>query len=139
MPESSGKWRCLRSGACCRAVDEVVMTHAERSALETAAPPPTVRLAWAPHADSRFVRLLTPGGCPLLAFEDGLAVCTVHAVRPYNCRRWMCGRETVEEPVDLAPVPLRVLRSRDLRRQYAVTQRKAQRWARAHGWPCDAQ
>lgn len=113
------------------------MTPAERLEIECAVPPPmAAALSWAPHADGGFLRLLTPGGCPLLSKDDtGRAVCTVHAVRPYNCRRWGCYRSDYTQPADMAgPVPVTVLRTRDLRRQYARMQRKAQRWAVTHGW-----
>ena len=53
------------------------MTHAERMELERAAP--EAALLWSDHADSRFIRLLTPGGCPLLHMDGDLA--TLHGSR----------------------------------------------------------
>lgn len=107
------------------------MTHAERAEIERVS---SLVLSWQPHDDSRFVRLLAHP-CPLLASdEQGQAVCTVHAVRPYNCRRWGCFRDDCSEAVDMRVIPVHVLKSRELRRQYARLQRKAQGWAMAHGW-----
>lgn len=113
------------------------MTVQERDVLMPAVPH-GARLAWAPEPDPRLVRLLTPQGCLLLARDaDGQAVCTVHAVRPYQCRRFMCGRDSCDEPVEIAAVPAKVLQSRDLRRQYARNQNRAQVWALDHGWTRD--
>jgi len=103
------------------------MTHQERAAIEALGPPQ--RLLWRPDADPRFVRLLA-GPCPLLN-EAGL--CSVYDVRPMNCRRYMCGRQDGEAWTPES-IPVRVLESRDLRRQYALNERKAQRWGLAHGW-----
>ena len=50
-------WACQRSGDCCRAVDEVVMTHEERAEVERAAGS-RVSLTFEQHTDSRFARLL---------------------------------------------------------------------------------
>lgn len=106
------------------------MTHAERAEIERATPPGVV-LSFVPHDDAHFVRL-TAKPCPLLGADN---LCTVYAVRPYNCRRWGCFRDDVTcEPLDNQPVPAVLLVDRAKRRQYAVMQRHAQRWARAHGW-----
>jgi Fe-S-cluster containining protein len=87
--------------------------------------------------------------CPLLAFEGGLASCTVHDIRPLNCRRFQCGRvvgEAFEEDppgraesvMGCANLTDRVLQSRAWRRQYAQHQRKAMRtWGLKHGWRDD--
>lgn len=102
------------------------MTVAERAAIEQVSTRP---LSWRLHADSRFVRLLA-GPCPLLEADGS---CSVYDVRPFNCRLYMCGRQDGEAWTDEA-IPLRILTNRDLRRQYALNERKAERWGRAHGW-----
>lgn len=121
-------WQCQKTGDCCREVDEVVMTPAERMEIERAAPSGVV-LSFAPHADDRFVRL-TAKPCPLLV--DNL--CSVHAVRPFNCRRWGCFRDDYSQPPEMTMVPAAMLKTRSNRRQALVMQRHAQRWARSHGW-----
>lgn len=108
------------------------MTHAERAALEPAVPPGVV-LAWQPHEDSRFVRLQAHP-CPLLRMEGKTAICTVHAVRPFNCRRFGCFRDDCSAPLDLEAVPVMLMTNRSLRRQYARMQNRAQVWALDHGW-----
>jgi Fe-S-cluster containining protein len=117
---------------------EVVMTHAERGEIERAVLPPIAdALAWAPHADARFTRLLMPQGCPLLAKPDGVATCTVHAVRPMNCRKYGCFRMDVDRelvPRNEAETLINILRSRDFQRQAVQMERKAQRWGASHGW-----
>ena len=137
-------WSCDRSGDCCRQVSQIVMTPHE--AVELARARPDVELHFYQHLDKRFV-YLQGQPCPLLGSSDsGLAVCTVWAVRPYNCRRFGCFRpdpstEPYEpEAVDYDNARLGCanlsdrLHDRGVRRQYAKMQRKAQRWALKHGW-----
>lgn len=133
-------WACHQTGDCCRAVDEVLMTKEEAEALR-----PLVsdekwgQLVWTPGPpDTRglFVKLKA-FPCPLL---DADGKCTVHAARPYNCRRFGCLRSSTTEPF----IPdhgefgcgntREGLRDRDLRRDYALMQQKGMRWALAHGW-----
>lgn len=103
------------------------MTDAERQALEAAHPGPA---QYRPHpSDARFL-LLRAGPCPY--YDEG---CQVYAVRPMNCRRYGCGRVDITAPRDQKPIPMRFYTDRTFRRQYAVMQRDAQRWGRAHGWP----
>lgn len=135
-------WACRRTGECCRRVERVVMTPAERDELVRRRP----GIAWRFVADvPGFVALLARP-CPLLATDQaGLAVCTVHDVRPYNCRRFACGRVDVKtEPFEATPdtwgcrnLADRIAQSRPFRRFYARLQRRAQRWAVAHGWRHD--
>ena len=106
------------------------MTRPEFDALLEAKPEvtPKARL----RADG-FVEM-TAGPCPYLAENR----CSVYAVRPLNCRRFMCGRMDVNEPLENVPVPMKVLTSRDLRRQYALNQRRAMaRWGMRMGWTHD--
>ena len=112
------------------------MTHAERDVLARAASSlGGVPLTFAPCVESGFVRLQTPNGvCPLFTRMEGQGTCTVHEVRPYNCRRWGCYRTDYTQPPDMRPIPVHALSNRDLRRQYARAQAKAQVWADAHGW-----
>lgn len=121
-------WACAKTGTCCREVDEVVLTHAERAEIERAAPSGVV-LSFLPHADARFVRL-TAKPCPLLVGN----LCAVHAVRPMNCRRWGCFRDDLSEPPEMVPVPAKALATRENRRRFQMMERKAQKWGRAHGW-----
>lgn len=121
------KWVCSKRGDCCREPAEVVMTQAERTEILAR----TDRiLAWRLHADPRFV-VLVAHPCPLLT-ADGR--CSVYAVRPYNCRRFSCFREDGEPWAGEGGVIRKLYASRDLSRQDALTQRRAQRWARTHGW-----
>ncbi len=141
-------WRCQRSGECCTKPDGVVMTHEEQLVVQQAAErvlpiAQLVRMAWTPVAQG-FV-MLRGQPCPLYADHT----CLIHDERPYACRRFACLRPDVEsEPLrmmPLSPVLLygqigcsnlrdRLLHSRVARRLYARIQRKAQRWARRHGW-----
>ena len=144
-------WSCQRSGDCCSSVSQIVMTREEAEIVRahTAIP-----LTFYTHLDRRFV-YLTGKPCPLLDYETdvrghrGPAVCTVHAVRPYNCRRFGCFRPDVRsEPYEPETVDLPLLRlgcanlsdrlaNRGVRRAYALMQRKAARWALTHGWSQD--
>lgn len=140
---------CQRSGDCCRRAGAVVMTPSERDLLLHARPDLAPRfVAQSPG----FVALLPVEGtrqCPLLAFEGGLATCTVHDIRPTNCRRFWCGRpDPAIEPYedDIRPIAVmgcrnltdRVLDSRPFRREMAQRQRKVMRsWGLKHGWRDD--
>jgi len=118
-------WNCRQCGDCCRTIKAVIMTPAEAVELQRAAPDvPVVFREW----DRRTVRLIA-NPCPYLRGTQ----CLVHAVRPYNCRRYLCFREPGEPFVD-TPIPHRALVNPSLRRQYAANQRRAQGWARQHGW-----
>lgn len=110
---------------------------------------PDLSLKWYQHPDRRFV-LLRGRPCPLLRMDAGVATCTVHAARPYSCRRFKCYRpDPSTEPYEPEPLDLergrlgcanlsdRLAQSRAVRRDYALNQRKAQRWALAHGWAPD--
>lgn len=121
-------WKCHQTGECCRRVEAVTLRHEELDALRHARPDVTLEVADIGDGFAQF----KAGPCPFL---DG-HTCGVYDARPLNCRRWMCGRTSHDEPlVDLAPIPMRVLRDRDLRRQYALNQRRAMaRWGHAHGW-----
>lgn len=103
-------------------------------------------LQWTPHpSDPKFVNL-TAAPCPFL---EGQNRCTVHDIRPYNCRRFGCLRpDPRSEPLVMAPLsPIlhygtvgcsnlreRLMQSRVARRIYALLQRKGMRWALKHGW-----
>lgn len=108
------------------------MTSQEWAAIQGVAPDATAPVA---HPDGRFVQY--EGPCPLLA-ED--KTCSVYAVRPYQCRRFMCLRhDTSEPPIFGGPVgcynALAAMRTdREALKFYRHNQRRAQVWAVAHGW-----
>jgi hypothetical protein len=113
------------------------MTPAERDELTRASDRPMVFR----DLDGGKVALQPSPGtdtCPLLSDAGD---CTVHTVRPYNCRRWGCFRPTTDEPFALAVrpdgQPLRLYTSKPVARQMARMQRAAQPWALAHGWVPD--
>lgn len=106
------------------------MTKEEAAEIVHAAPP-TIRLQFRPEADG-FVAMKA-GPCPLFAFSQ----CLVYDVRPYNCRRFGCMRpDVIAEPFEVAGTNMldRVKTSRIARRMAERMQRKAQLWARRHGW-----
>lgn len=131
-------WTCLRSGDCCEQPRYVVVTQRERRVLEAAAQKlEIVGLQWRAGERPSHTHLVARP-CPFFTRDEaGQGVCRVYDERPYNCRRFMCGRTTTEESYDRGAVdgiPLRVLTSADLRQQYADNQCAAQAWADAHGW-----
>ena len=137
-------WTCQRSGHCCEAIGEVVMRNEERIAIEAYLDRTDLPFASAVEAGQvvpGFVALKAHP-CPLLAYDKGLAVCTVYPVRPYNCRRWGCFRpDPRTEPLEpdagflgAACVRERFEQSREVRRALELMQRKAKRWGRNHGW-----
>jgi hypothetical protein len=125
------------------------MTPSERDLLLARRPDLATRfVAQSPG----FVALLPVDGtqrCPLLEMTDALATCTVHDIRPINCRRFWCGRPNpATEPFedDISRVAVmgcknltdRVLQSRPFRREMAKRQRHVMRtWGHKHGWRDD--
>lgn len=147
MRPIEAKWQCKRSGDCCQSVSQIVMTPQEAIRVRDARP--DLVLQWYHHPDRRFV-YLRGRPCPLLHMDGDVATCTVHPVRPYNCRRFGCYRpDPASEPYESEPLDLehgrlgcanlsdRLAQSRAVRRDYALRQRKASRWALQHGWTQD--
>lgn len=111
--------------------------------MERAAP--DAALLWSAHVvDGRFIRLLTPGGCPLLRMDGDVATCTVHDVRPYQCRRFGCFRKDVTTeayedggPLGCVNLSDRIEQSLDAHEAYRALQKRAQPWALKMGWTRD--
>jgi hypothetical protein len=120
-------WTCLETGDCCRMVKGVTMTWAERREIEAVTDRP---LRWT-AGERPATTMLLAHPCPLLGDDNR---CTVYAVRPYSCRRWGCGRTERSQPVEDAPVPLRVRQSAELLADMRAMQADAQPWALVHGW-----
>lgn len=120
----------MQTGDCCRAIREVVVTHAERALMERAAPS-GLALTFAAHRDPRFARLLAPHGCPLLSGS----MCSIYQDRPVNCRRYGCGRKdvTYERVNPSQAIPARFYTDRPFRRQMQLMERKAVQWGVKHG------
>lgn len=69
--------------------------------------------------------------CPFYSDAGG---CAVYDVRPYNCRRFQCGRwEPSRQPFAIDPMPV-IRADNDLRWSYSKNQRQHAAWALAHGW-----
>jgi len=88
--------------------------------------------------DDRF-RVMTLHPCPFLSDQN---LCLVHDIRPYNCRRFMCGRVNVQREsyetdqqgscLNLADRMETSLRFAEF---YNAAERRAQKeWAKSHGW-----
>ena len=120
------EWQCMRTGDCCRIPSRVTMTPEERRALEQARP--DIPAQWVTHPDG-FVDLVA-GPCPYLDGND----CAVYEVRPYNCRRYLCGREPGDPFEPGIAIPLKMLIRPERRDQYHRNQVEAQTWATQHGW-----
>lgn len=129
-------WTCHRTGDCCEQQPFVLMTTEERAEIEAATDRQVTWMAkdgWS---------ALQAAPCPLLdRDEDGLAVCSVYDVRPYNCRRFACGRvspetEAYESDAQGRNVNMmeRLATSRPFRSWARRLQRQGQQWALAHGW-----
>jgi hypothetical protein len=123
-------WQCMQTGDCCRSVEAITVTGAELDAMRAAKDVPLKVQA----LGNGFVRI-EAAPCPFL---DGTK-CAIYASRPLNCRRYICGRDNADAFVDFTqPIPVQVLQSRDLRRQYALNQRRAMAtWGHRMGWADD--
>lgn len=134
-------WSCSMTADCCKAVSTVLMTPLEaQEIVHYIGSERTATLKWRMTESPKFIRLVAHP-CPLL---DG-NLCSVHPVRPYNCRRWGCFRPDVAvealEPdhsfLGCANARERFMQDHGVRRQLKQMQRKAQKWARRHGWTED--
>lgn len=133
-------WTCRQTGDCCRAVPVVTMSTDEQQLLLMH---PLVKdrvLPWQPDPQPGFVQLKAQP-CPLLGANN---LCTVHEIRPYNCRRFICGRVDVHSepyeqggPLGCYNLSDRIETSERFRHHAETTQRKAQPWALEHGWRRD--
>src|ERR1700680_2650030 len=118
-------WRCVGDGACCTKTAEVIMTKEEPAELVHASQRDIVMTFR--KVDDKFVALRA-APCPLYAFKK----CLVYAVRPYNCRRFICMRPDVKAErfdADGSSMMDRVKTSRVARRLAQVHQRRAMGWA----------
>lgn len=127
-------WRCVGAGDCCTQPSEIVITVEEAAVLVQHAAS-SITLQFRPFGDDPHFVALKAHPCPL--YDAREKTCTVYAVRPMNCRRFLCMRPNVHtEPFEISGANMmdRVRTSRIARRLAARTQRKAQRWGLAHGW-----
>ena len=121
-------WTCQQVGECCQQTPGVTMTLAEAKIVTGLADRAARPLTWTERPEHGFVTLIA-APCPF--YKNG---CAIYESRPYNCRRGGCFRWFPRtEAFANDPMP-RINADRDLKRSYAQQQRKAQRWAVAHGW-----
>jgi Fe-S-cluster containining protein len=147
-------WTCHQTGDCCRTKTPLTVTAEERTLLEAqgnlATRPPVFTLHPDEEAQREALRArgemiwpevkfyqLERGPCPFLAGSS----CIVYDSRPFNCRRFMCGRvdptqESFEEGGEMGCYNLqdRILTSARFEEFAAANQRRAQKWALEHGW-----
>lgn len=129
------QWECQRDGACCRTIGAVAMTRAEWALLEQRRPLRPVQLDTERLQAQGMVEMRAEP-CPF--FRLATNECTVYDVRPYNCRRFQCGRhDVIAQPFPQNAMRL-ILADNDLKWSYEANQRAHQPWARAHGWTDDA-
>lgn len=119
----------------------VVMTQKERALLDAKHLMARRPLVWQRFESDpdRFVQL-EARPCPFLSDQN---TCLVYDSRPYNCRRFMCGRvDPVQESFEQDPATGQCLNFVDrigtslrFREHYASVQRRHGReWAEGHGW-----
>lgn len=150
-------WTCHQTGDCCRAVTHVTVTKEERAILEAhqAAAVRPLSFVLHPEEEARIKALKEGGEIPLdkdirfyqmeakpCPFLSSQGLCTVHASRPYNCRRFMCGRVDVTQesfedggPMGCHNLSDRINTSLRFQEYFASHMRRAQKdWALSHGW-----
>ena len=147
-------WVCHRTGDCCRENTGVAVSANERGLLEHKLVVATRVPVFTVHPDDQAVidrayaqgvpapspkfYILEKGPCPYLAGDN---TCLVYDIRPYNCRRFACGRtdptqESLESGGSMGCYNLsdRLETSLRFMEWYRAFQRRAQDWARLHGW-----
>lgn len=127
---------CDQRGDCCRETPYIVVSRQEAEVLGHAAQGLGAPLWFRPHTEAGF-RQLCGQPCPFLQDNQ----CRVYDVRPYNCRRFICGRPSGSaEPWDMrvsgecVNFTARVSQSVTFYRHACEVQAAAQPWAVAHGW-----
>lgn len=133
------KWTCRRSGDCCLNVD-IRLTVDEAGTMQAATAIPL--LFNTAEKATGWLRLTKDGACPCLVREaDGSATCSVWDARPYQCRRFQCGRPDPQAegyeiggPLGCRNLSDRLQTSAQFAAEYDANQRRAQKWALAHGW-----
>ncbi len=108
----------------------IVMTTAEWDVLKDR---PSVRpvVADTSRADTGWIALKA-APCPY--FDTAAKECTVYESRPFNCRRFQCGRwDVTTQPFTISPMAI-IRADNDLRWSYDRNQRAHTEWALAHGW-----
>ena len=144
-PNVPPAWSCHRCGACCTRPSALLVTDAELDEMILATSgriTPTTR-----QVPGGFV-LIKAAPCPFYYQTDKppypqrrsprkpavLHACACYDVRPYNCRRYLCGRSSCDEPWDPKPVPDVVLHTKALRLYYRANQAKHMTRAWIRGW-----
>jgi Fe-S-cluster containining protein len=123
-------FRCVSRADCCREPPYVVVSESEQMLL-----PRGDRVKYVPHR-AGFWRLLAHP-CPFLTEANR---CSVYEIRPYNCRRFICGRphDSTEPWIMRKWGECRNMTGRLSSAKFLAyaqqVQIEAQPWARAHGW-----
>lgn len=130
-------WACKKTGDCCRHPKQLVVSRNEQTLMEQHAGLARRLLIWERHDDPKFA-ILSTGPCPFLADNNE---CLIYASRPFNCRRFMCGRVDVEAesfemggPLGSYNLSDRIETSRRFMEFYQSREHHAQKWAKEHGW-----
>lgn len=144
-------WTCHKTGDCCRELKGITVTAQEKTLLVDRVGFATRFPVFQPHDSGKMIRntetgaytpqfyVLLASPCPFLSTQG---LCTVHDVRPYNCRRFICGRtDTTREsfesggPMGCHNLSDRLSTSLRFQEFYDAQQRRAQKdWALSHGW-----
>lgn len=149
-------WTCHQTGDCCRSIGGLTVTAKERDILEARSASARVPLEFLPHPDDAaritaakaegrmdwtppaFYILQTKPDCPFISDTNQ---CLVYDARPFNCRRFLCGRvdvsrESLEQggPMGCYNLSDRIDTSLRFMEFYKSHERHAMQWARQHGW-----
>lgn len=131
-------WKCFDgcSGCCAN----VCMTIEERNAIFDVVDFPT-RINLIERLETEYRgsnRLFLHGPCPLLT-EDNK--CSVYDVRPLNCRKFMCGRKSIDEELRFSEDGDQCLNhverfaeDKEYRLLYRRNYKREEPWARRMGW-----
>lgn len=123
-------WQCARDGACCTIPVAVVMTKPEWARLDAIAAERGIEVTVDINEDGWVALKARP--CPF--YDAAGKGCTVYESRPFNCRRFQCGRwDTTKQTFTVDPMPI-IKADNDLRWSYGKNQAKHADWARANGW-----
>ncbi len=130
MLEIELPFSCQGRADCCREPPYVVVSEAEQMLL-----PRGDGVRYTPHR-AGFWRLMAHP-CPFLTESNQ---CSVYEIRPYNCRRFICGRprHSTEPWIMRKNGECRNMTGRLTSNKFfahvLLVQAEAQVWGQAHGW-----
>jgi Fe-S-cluster containining protein len=131
------KFRCYRCGWSCRL--EKYTTQEEFDLASKALSKQGIKLRGSRLTNGM---ILWEQPCPALKFVKGKAICLIYKVRPYPCRQFLCGRQSLEDTrpffsdgsFNMEYYNEQLKKYPEFAKIKEKMEDKAAKWGIAHGW-----